>query len=439
MRNRAEGIFAFTLIAAAAPAWAAGTTTLVSVSSGGARGDGESAFPAVSADGRFVAFVSAADNLVVGDTNRAKDVFVRDRSLSRTERVSVSSGGAQADGDSGLFGGSTSIPVAISADGRFVAFVSRATNLVLGDTNFAPDVFVRDRKLATTIRVSVAPSGVQALGQSPSVSISADGRFVAFQSDAANLVAGDTNRTYDVFVRDRTNRTTQYVSRSFGGRQGDGASIAPAISADGQHVVFASAATNLVPGDTNGQYDVFVRDRVASQTKRVSVATGGTQGDRASGLEGAAISADGQIAAVASDARNLVPRDTNLTTDVFVRDRTAGTTARVSLANSGAEANGFSFLPAISADGRLVAFGSWADNLTGNPANGVPDVFVRDRRTGVTALVSVAVSGGSANRHSGQNGVAISADGRFVAFQSYASNLVLGDTNNVGDVFVRER
>ena len=356
MRFLADGILAVALIAATAPALAAGTTTRASVSSSGIQATGDSADPAVSADGRYVAFISAAGNLVAHDNNGMKDVFVRDRQLGRTERVSISSSGAEGNGDSGHFGEAYGKPVAISADGSLVAFTSLANNLVKGDTNQKVDVFVRDRQNKTTTRVSVAMGGAQAQGQSTSMTMSSDGRYVAFQSDAANLFTGDANATYDVFVRDRLNGTTRHVSRSSGGIPGDAASILPAISANGRFVAFASLAKNLVPGNSNSLYDVFVRDLSGGKTSRVSVATGGVQGDRASGLEELAISGDGSYVAFTSDAKQLVVGDNNFDTDVFVRNRVAGTTSRVSLAAGGLEADGFSFHPAISADRPLRRF-----------------------------------------------------------------------------------
>jgi Tol biopolymer transport system component len=216
------------------------------------------------------------------------------------------------------------------------------------------------------------------------------------------------------------------------------ASTSPSISADGRFVAFESTASNLVSGDTNRDNDVFVRDRVAGRTTRVSVTTSGSQGNRSSGREGLAITADARFVVFSSNATNLVAGDTNLTTDVFVRDRLASRTTRVSIATSGAQANSYSYLPSISADGRYVAFISAASNLMAG-FNGTIQVFVRDGITGATTRTSIAASGAQANAHSGQKGTAISADGRFVAFQSYATNLVAGDTNRVSDVFVRER
>jgi Tol biopolymer transport system component len=241
------------VVGVSAPAWAGGTTERVSVSTGGVQAYWPSDDPALSADGRFVAFHSDASHLVPGDTNGLGDVFVRDRRTGRTERVSVSTRGVQGDRD----GGSP----ALSADGRFVAFHSEATNLVPGDTNGKRDVFVRDRQAGTTERVSVSTAGGQANDYSYTPAISPGGRFVAFQSLATNLVPGDTNGWGDVFVRDRQAGTTERVSVSTGGVQGNDSSYFPAISAVGRFVAFTSKATNLVPGDTNGKRDVFVRTR----------------------------------------------------------------------------------------------------------------------------------------------------------------------------------
>jgi len=424
--------------APAAPA-APGATTRISVASGGAQANRDSGGSAVSANGRYVAFESAASNLVPGDSNGLWDVFVRDRVAGATTRVSVASGGAQANDGSG---GPT-----ISADGRYVAFLSGASNLVAGDTNGVGDVFVRDRVAGATTRVSVASSGTQASSGSDEPVISADGRYVAFVSMADNLVPGDTNRRRDVFVRDRVTGATTRVSVTSGGSQaisgpgtasGNG-SEKPAISADGRYVTFLSMAGNLVPGDTNRTPDVFVHDRVTGATTRVSVASGGTQANNDS--DQSAISADGRYVAFTSLASNLVPADTNGLNangqDVFVRDRVAGATTRVSLGSGGAQANGYSQGPAISGDGRYVTFESLARNLVPGDSNGLWDVFVRDRVAGATTRASVTSAGTQANHESA--GPGISANGRYVAFQSEATNLVAGDTNGMSDVFLRDR
>jgi hypothetical protein len=294
-----------------------GTTERISVSSSGTPGNYGSYYPSVSADGRYVAFWSYATNLVADYTNPASaQVFVRDRLAGTTELVSVSSAGVQGNGYSGYY-----MNVSISADGRYVAFSSLANNLVSGDTNASWDVFVRDRLEGTPERVSVSTAGVQGNGDSSSngsgVSISADGRFVAFQSAASNLVAGDWNGSGDVFVRDRLAGTTELVSVSSAGVQGNWSSSEPSISADGHNVAFTSYSTNLVSEpDTNNNLDVFVRDRETRTTQRVSVSSSGVQGNSAS--DRTFISADGRYVAFESYANNLVVGDTNAATDVFV-------------------------------------------------------------------------------------------------------------------------
>ncbi|NIQ99396.1 MAG: calcium-binding protein, partial [Gemmatimonadales bacterium] len=208
----------------------AGTTERVSVSSAGAQADYCSEDPAISADGRYVAFSSEATNLVAGDTNEAEDIFVHDRDTDATERVSLTNAGGEASHGSRF--------PAISANGRHVVFVSCATNLVAGDTNAKPDVFMRDRTLSTTERVSVSSAGAQGNMCSSLGGVSADGRYVAFDSVATNLVLGDTNGWWDVFVRDLVSDTTERVSLSSGGAQGDNTSTDPVISSDGRFVAF---------------------------------------------------------------------------------------------------------------------------------------------------------------------------------------------------------
>ena len=411
--------------AALTPAFAYDTTVRVSLSSAGAEGDANSSNSSISADGRYVAFLSLATNLVEGDTNGVMDVFVRDRVLGTTERVSVSSAGAQADAENER--------PSISADGRYVAFDSDATNLVEGDSNKCPDVFVRDRLLGTTERVSVSSAQVGGNWGSCGPSISADGRYVAFFSFASNLAGGDTNVMLDVFVRDRLFGTTERVSVSSAGAEGDADSLFSSISADGRYVAFESDATNLVEGDSNGKRDVFVRDRDAGETERVSVSSAEAEGNGVNGLP--SISANGSYVAFMSDATNLVEGDKNGWYDIFVRDRLAGTTERVSVSSAEAEGNDESLYPSISADGRYAAFCSRATNLVEGDSNLAWDVCVRDRDAGTTERVSLTSAG--AEGDDGSYRPSISADGRHVAFYSAATNLVGGDSNGVWDVFVR--
>ena len=404
-------------------------TERVSVASDGTQGNSDSGNYglSISADGRFVAFESWAGDLVAGDTNEVWDIFVHDRLTGQTTRVSVASDGTQGNG--------SSLQPSISADGRFVAFYSYATTLVPGDTNGGHDVFVHDRQTGQTTRVSVASDGAQGNSVSYWASISADGRFVAFESWAGDLVAGDTNDVWDVFVHDRQAGQTTRVSVASDGTQGNSNSHLPSISADGRFVAFRSEASNLIEGDTNGDYDVFFHDRETGQITLVSVAPDGTQGNAASYWP--SIDADGRFVAFASRATNLVEGDTNGFQDVFVHDGQTGQTTRVSVASDGMQGtyrsghDGVS----ISADGRFVAFQSDATNLVPGDNNATKDVFVHDRETGQTERVSVPSAGTQGNSDSSQP--SMSGDGRFVAFTSQATNLVAGDTNGSWDVFVR--
>lgn len=392
----------------------------------GEQGNGDSMTPSISDDGRFVAFLSTASNLVNGDSNGYADVFVHDRQTEMTERVSLSSTGEQSNSDINA--------LAISGNGRFVAFVTGATNLAPGDTNGSRDVFVRDRQTGVTERISVSSNGEQANGASNALSISAEGRFVAFSSSSTNLVSGDTNGAQDIFVRDRQAGTTERVSISSAGAQANNASDFPSLSADGRFVAFVSGSSTLVTGDTNGQQDIFVRDRETGQTERLSVSSAGTQSF--SGSFKPSISANGRLVTFYSNSSNLVDGDTNGTIDIFVRDREMGLTERVSVSTAGVQSNGNNNSPSISYDGRYVGFTSTATNLVGGDTNGTDDIFLRDRQTEVTEKVSVSSTGAQGNAWS--NRPTISANGDFVAFDSFANNLVAGDTNGHGDVFVRD-
>ncbi len=406
------------------------TMTRVSVDNAGTEGNNLSSDPAISSDGRYVAFWSRASNLVSGDSNGRADVFVRDRDLGTTMRVSLDSAGNQGNGDSWY--------PDFSPDSRNLVYYSAASNLVNGDTNGQMDVFVVDRQTGATSRVSVDSNGAQGNRLSADPAASNGGRFVSFWSVATNLIDGDLNGADDVFVRDTQSGLTAIVSQrntTIPDVAGSGASDTRpfSVSSNGRYVAFSSFAPNLVAGDTNGRNDVFVRDTQTGVTTRVSVSSAGAQSNNDSSE--AAISADGRYVAFDSLASNLVPSDTNSAQDVFVHDTQTGTTSRVTLSGGGAQANSSSGFPALSADGRFVAFESAASNLVVGDTNGY-DIFVRDRSTGTTHRVSVDSTGAEGNGAS--NKPSISADGRFVAFHSVATNLVSGDTNGMVDVFVHD-
>jgi Tol biopolymer transport system component len=417
--------------AAIAPPPAA-VTKRVSVSSAAVEADGSSSEPSISADGRFVAFVSQAPNLVADDTNSVADIFVHDRQTGKTQRVSVGTAGAEANGASN--------GPAISADGRYIAFTSAASNLVAGDTNHSSDIFAYDRESGETRRVSVSSDGVQGTSSSSGVAISADGRHVAFASSAPNLVpddtnSGATNSNYDLFVHDLESGQTQRVSVSSDGAQAIGNSFAPSLSADGRYVAFMSNAPDLVAGDTNRAYDAFIHDNLSGDTQRLSVTSAGGQANDASQLP--KLSADGRYVAFRSFATNLAARDTNGQADIFVLDRQTRETRRVNVSSAGAQAGlgSTSFYHTISADGRYVAFASSAPNLVAGDTRG-DQAYVHDLQTGETRRVSVDDAGVASNDSSFE--LSLSADGRCVAFRSDAPDLVDGDTNNAGDVFVHD-
>ncbi len=343
--------------------------------------------------------------------------------------VSVDRFGAEGNGDS--------FTSALSADGRFIAFSSTASNLVSEDKNGTSDIFVRDMETGTIDRVSVDSTGLEGNDVSNYPAISADGRFVSFSSKAANLISGDTNGWFDVFVHDRESGETSRVSVASNSAQGNGNSFPSTISADGQFIAFSSRANNLVPKDKNGTFDLFVHNRKTGETMRVSVDSFGVEANDFSYAP--TISADGRFVAFSSKASNLVSGDTNDTFDVFVHDMETGETSRVSVGSFNKNANGQSDWPAISADGKYVAFTSKASNLIAGDQNGTFDVFVHNRETGETSRVSIDSLGDEANQNGDSVASALSADGRFVAFTSGASNLTPSDTNGTFDVFVHDR
>ena len=370
---------------------------------------GGSVRPKIGGDGRYVLFSTNDDSLVERDNNGTADILEYDRTIQSFERVP--SGGVPFE----VAGGnSNSGAPSISESGRFVAFDSNASDLVVGDNNNHFDIFVFDRTSGSNELLTANSSE-----GSRDPSISADGRFVAFESRASNLVVGDTNDRFDILVYDRSTASTESLSL---GANGD--SVNPAISADGRFVAFESLASNLVPGDTNGSArDIFLHDR---QTGITQLLTAGGNGESRT----PSISGDGRYVAYSSQANNLVAEDiTSNIFDIYVYDRITETTELLT-----AGGDNWSLTPSISADGRFVAFASDAGNLASGDTNGMTfrDIFVHDRQTSSTELLTPDSDNESDNP-------SINADGRFVAFSSEASNLVLEDNNNTRDILVHDR
>jgi hypothetical protein len=437
---------AVALVAGIAGAGLAGTPSaaasrpaveIASVSTGGVQANNFSWIPAVSADGRHVAFSSSSSNLVPGDTNGREDVFVRDLSRGLTRRATLDTAGEEAVG-------TTARGADLSKDGRYVMFTTDAGNLVPDDTNQQRDVFVRDMRHGITTRVSLTSVGGEISRFSIGDGISDDGRYVVFTTACGCVVPGDTYKGVDdVYVRDLKQGTTRRVSVASDGTWGDASSSDGSISANGRYVAFASAATNLVPGDTNGTTDVFRRDLKTGVTTRVSVGpggrqtTGGQQFNPGFGSGKPSISANGYRVAFFASAAGLVdgPRGVD---DVYVHDVKTGTTILAS-AGLGGVANDAAqtvpITPSLSGDGRHVAFFSWATNLVAGDTNDVADGFVRDLRKGVTRRVTLGAAGEEANSAAGHD-ISLDRTGKTAAYTSGANNLVPGDSNNTLDVFV---
>lgn len=414
---------------------------LISVRAVGAgSGNGPSLNPVLSTNGQFVAFVSDATDLVAGDSNGKRDVFWRDRGTGTTRLVSRTTLGTSGNGESDS--------PTISADGRYVAFHSRASDFVTGDTNASHDVFVWDSQSDTVTLVSRTPVGRSGAGDSFSPKLSASGRTVIFLSTAGDLVSQDANNTSDVFSFNLDTGAMTLVSVNLNGFSGNGACGVPVMSADGRHVAFLSRASDLVTNDFNTLNDVFVRDLQTGITRLVSVNAAGTgSGNRLS--FDPVMSADGRIIAFGSQATDLVALpDSNNFPDVFVRDIQLGITRLASVNRLGTASGGnngvpsilpASFNPFVSADGSKVLFTSLAEDLVVGDSNAKQDIFLYDVVGQTNTLISVNKFGtGSGNGASGVTPQSLSTDGRYVAFFSDASDIGSADLNGRTDVFLRD-
>jgi Tol biopolymer transport system component len=414
------------LAALAAPA-RAGVTTLGSLAPAGVQGDGHSDNGTISVTGRFVVFQSSCGNFdpadpVVGSTN----IYLRDVKKDTTRLASLSSAGLLSDGYDAF--------PTVSRNGRYVVWESNATNLVEGDTNAKFDIFVRDMQKGLTTRVSVATDGTEGDADSLNPSVSDNGRWIAFDSAATNLVAGDTNARQDCFLHDRKTGVTTRTSLDENGNQVSKNSVSPEISGNGRYMLIPSEA-GLVAGDLGVAFDIYVRDLKTGALSWVSPNTVGAEGS--GGCGSASISSNGRWVAFESSADDLVEGDANGVADIFVRDRKAATTTRVSLGPAGAEADMHCVRPHIAGNGKAVAFESIATTLVTGDANGKWDAFVADLKLGTTTLASVSTGGAQADEDSSKT--SITRNGRLVSFFSTSALLVAGDANAATDVFIRDR
>lgn len=339
----------------------------------------------------------------------------------------------------GVPGNRHSYLTSLSADGRFAVFTTHSNNLVPGVDTFEHQVYVRDRLLGTTECMSMTSWGSGAHGASGRGVISDDGRFVAFHSRAINLAGvGATGGIDQVYVRDRDTGAIQCISLGSGGGQANANALFPRLSSSGRYVTFTSSATNLEPG-TNGFGQAYLFDQQTGIREVLSLDTGGTPAQASSALPSAPTT-DGRFVAFQSKAGTLVPGVGNGFQQIFLRDRTAGTNTLVSVAFDGSPGDADSQAPHITPDGRYVVFESLATNLVPGDTNAVRDVFVRDLLLGTTSRVNVANSGTQASQAGGYewSSNVVSADGRSVVFESHSTDLVVADTNGQRDLFVHD-
>ncbi|MEM9378998.1 MAG: hypothetical protein AAGB93_03535 [Planctomycetota bacterium] len=397
----------------------------VSVDSTGTFGNDFSYFSVISDDGRYIAFQSESSNLASGDFNGRYDIFRHDLVTRETVLVSLRSNGTGS-------GNSLSLAPDISGDGRYVVWSSNASNLVAGDSNGTWDVFLRDLQAGVTERISLTSTGAQATDRSDEPSITPDGSYVVFESDAA-LVPTDTNGQKDVYRLTRATGTLELVSISQSGVQGNGWSYHGEASDDGRYVSFTSAADTFVPGDTNGLTDIFRKDMSTGELVRVNVSSSGTQSS--SETNWPSISGDGTTV-VFSSRSPLVTGDTNQNWDIFARDVAAGTTERINVRPDGGQANSYARSPvSLSTDGQFVLYASLSTNLVAGDTNDSQDVFLRNRTTGTTERLNLSTSGGELNDDSWVP--AMTPDVAVITYTSEATNIVLGDTNGERQIFAR--
>ncbi len=398
------------------------THQLISKNSKGENFDKSTWEAFVSADGSFVSLITRSTNITPYDIYNNRDVFLLNRSTSSVQLVS---------GHTPNSNGSSGDIVSLSADGRYVAFSSNATNLVLNDNNDKKDIFVKDRRSGTMQLVSINSDGTQGNSDSTNPSISDDGRYITFESFSDTLTSGDTNSKTDIFLHDRQNHTTILVSKN-GSTESNDHSIRANISANGRYIVFKSDASNLVADDDNDRQDIFLKDMNTDTIELISIASDGTQANGQVNMS-ATVSADGRYVSFRSNSSSLTSVDLNSKPNIFLRDRTAQTTTCISVPYDGSVIDGYTYNPTISDDGSSVVFESRATNLVAGDTNGYNDIFVYSLATQEISRITA----NSNNDHS--YGTSISANANFIAYRSGASSIVTGDTNSLFDAFIYDR
>ncbi|MAS94466.1 MAG: hypothetical protein CMO55_14800 [Verrucomicrobiales bacterium] len=405
---------------------------LLSRDTNGEFSDGFCSVMDITPDGRFVLFLSTGTDLIVGDDNDEFDLFLYDNVSETIERVSLDEGDGEISG--GVESGGR-----ISDDGNRILFISDDANVVTGDMNGLKDVFLRDRTGGgSTVRVSVPNGGGEyEAGDIQGFDISGDGAFVAFVSDSDDFVMGDSNGTKDVFRHEVDGGATIRVSVTDGEMESAGSCDSPSISDDGNKIAFLSTGSDLVGNDMNGHRDTFVRDVIGGTTTRVSLTSAGGEALNGGTNEGCVISGNGNVVAFGSSATNMVAGDTNGITDVFVRDLVSNTTERVSVSNTGQQADQFTSFPSISQNGRFVGFSSSATTLDSRFVGPFSAGFLHDRVTKTTATVNIGESGEFGIGNFGGSGSSIpylANNGEHV-FDSGGTNMLVGGTTENSDVY----
>ena len=400
--------------------------------------NGDSVNPSLSNNGRYIVFESYSDYddlFLLNKTNYNTNIFIRDLDRDTVNLISKSSINNESNGDSKN--------ADISSNGRYIVFESDANNLIdndsLEDNGGYNDIFLWDLETKTNQRINLAYNGFQANSSSYNPKISDNGRYVVFESNASNLVRYDSNYNRDIFVRDLVNGTTKKVSLTADNYQSNSDSYNANISANGHYIVFESNADNLVADDTNYDRDIFIRDFVDNTIKRVSIGNDGSESNYNS--YNPDVSIDGRYVVFESYADNLVSDDTNNSRDIFVRDLFTHTTKRVSVSNDifGTQGNSGSYNPSISADGRYVIFESYADNLVSGDTNNSKDIFVRDLIANTTKRISLTNDPEDLQGNNDSYNSSISVDGRYVVFNSNANNLTIEDNDDYSnDIFIRD-